>query len=122
MRRKTPKILFFLADGVPTDAELDAGEKCGFGVVFRNSQYVPVEGALEACDGVAGNVPPRYAEAFPVERDGVFYPADVANEAPVAPVSDEQAPANTKAPVAASKAPEAAPVPPATPPVWKANA
>ncbi len=63
--RKWPRILFFILGALPTAEEVGEAEALGFNVVFRNALLVPAEGALEACDGVAGEVPERYAAAFP---------------------------------------------------------
>jgi len=60
-----PKILFFIKDAVPTEAErLEASEIVG-NVVFRNAS-IKTE-FPEACDGVAGAVPDLYKQVEVVE-------------------------------------------------------
>ena len=65
---KTNRILYFIADMAPTDAERAAAGRLGTNFVFRNASYVDKEsaGQLEKCIGVAGCVPDVYAAAFPV--------------------------------------------------------
>lgn len=63
------KVIFFIADLQPTDAEMAAAGEIGPGVVFRNAMYVPENpspGSIEVCDFVAGdNIPKPYADRFP---------------------------------------------------------
>lgn len=65
---KRPFILWFLT-GPTTTQEDEAGANLlrgeGADVQYRNGAWVPNDGALEACDGVAGKVPARYAKEFP---------------------------------------------------------
>jgi hypothetical protein len=68
---KFPKIIYFIQDGVPTDAETKDAYRYGGGVVFRNARFVPAAGCLEKCEGVAGSVPDRYAAAFPVAQEAL---------------------------------------------------
>lgn len=59
-----PRVLYFTAGMVPTDAEVEEVQKCGNNVGVRNSQHVPDEpnpGQIEKCDYVAGTVPKAYA-------------------------------------------------------------
>ena len=68
---KPAKILYFV-DGVsPTPEDFEAASKMQAQVVFRNTRAVPPEGALEECDGVAGKVPPTYAEAYPEADEAI---------------------------------------------------
>lgn len=67
--RKFPRILFFVAATMPTDEDFIAAEKLGPNVSFRNASMIPEEGALEHCDGVAGQVPERYGEAYPTAEE-----------------------------------------------------
>jgi hypothetical protein len=67
--RKFPRILFFVAATMPTDEDFIAAEKLGPNVAFRNASMIPEEGALEHCDGVAGQIPTRYAEAYPTAEE-----------------------------------------------------
>lgn len=63
------KVIFFIADFQPTDADMSAAGEIGPGVVFRNAMYVPENpspGSIEVCDFVAGdNIPKPYADRFP---------------------------------------------------------
>lgn len=67
--KKYPVILFFIASVMPTAEDFEAAEQLGPNVKFRNASFVPAEGCLEKCDGVAGAVPERYAEAYPSAED-----------------------------------------------------
>lgn len=69
--RKYPRILFFVASVMPTAEDFAAAERLGPNVAFRNASAVPNDGALEQCDGVAGQVPARYAEKFPTAEDAI---------------------------------------------------
>lgn len=70
---KPVRILFFIAGVVPTAEEQQAAaELNGAQVVFRNASAVPAEKhSLEICDGVAGEVPDLYAEAFPDAAEAI---------------------------------------------------
>lgn len=61
---KLPRILYFINNVNPTDDEVEAAAKIRGNVSFRNARNIPEDGALEACDGVAGEVPTRYAKKF----------------------------------------------------------
>lgn len=102
---KPAKILYFV-DGVsPTPEDFEAASKMQAQVVFRNARAVPPEGALEECDGVAGKVPPTYAEAYPEADEAIE--AHAAKLAKLAKkVGDSPAP---KAPAKPANAPAAAP-------------
>lgn len=123
---KPAKILYFV-DGVsPTPEDFEAASKMQAQVVFRNARAVPPEGALEECDGVAGKVPPTYAEAYPEADEAIK--AHAAKLAKLAKkVGDSPAP---KAPVKPANAPAAAtkaqapaqPAKPASAPAWTPNA
>lgn len=123
---KPAKILYFV-DGVsPTPEDFEAASKMQAQVVFRNARAVPPEGALEECDGVAGEVPPTYAEAYPEADEAVK--AHAAKLAKLAKkVGDSPAP---KAPAKPANAPAAAtkpqapaqPAKPAAAPAWTPNA
>lgn len=66
MLGKYPRILFFVKATVPTlEQQLAAERLAPCRVSFRNANHVPDEGSLEACDGVFGDVPKRYADAYP---------------------------------------------------------
>jgi hypothetical protein len=69
--RKWPRILFFINGSIPSEEEVAEAESLGFNVTFRNALFVAAEGALEACDGVAGDVPERYAAKYPSAEEVV---------------------------------------------------
>ena len=69
---KIAKILFFIDGPMPSEKDYEEAEKIGGArVVFRNGLAVPADGALEECDGVAGNVPERYKEAYPDAKTAI---------------------------------------------------
>ena len=123
---KPAKILFFVDGVAPTPEDYEAASKLTAQVVFRNARAVPSEGALEECDGVAGKVPPTYAEAYPEADEAIK--AHAAKLAKLAKkVGDSPAP---KAPAKPANAPAAAtkaqapaqPAKPAGAPAWTPNA
>ena len=123
---KPAKILYFVDGVAPTPEDYEAASKLTAQVVFRNARAVPSEGALEECDGVAGKVPPTYAEAYPEADEAVK--AHAAKLAALAKkVGDSPAP---KAPAKPANAPAAAtkpqapaqPAKPAAAPAWTPNA
>jgi hypothetical protein len=57
------RILYFVADSNPTEAELTDAARYGTRM-FRNVQYDSPEQGFEECDGVAGCAPQRYVEKF----------------------------------------------------------
>lgn len=60
------KILYFIEGPLPTSEDYAAALELRANVVFRNALAVPEENSsLEPCDGVAGEVPPAYAKAYP---------------------------------------------------------
>ena len=123
---KPAKILFFVDGVAPTPEDYEAASKLTAQVVFRNARAVPSEGALEECDGVAGKVPPTYAEAYPEADEAIkAHAAKLAalakkvgdSPAPKAPAK----PANAPAAAAKGQAP-AQPAKPAAAPAWTPNA
>jgi len=63
---KPAKILYFVDGSAPTPEDFQAAAELNATVVFRNARAVPSEAhSLEICDGVAGKVPPIYAEKYP---------------------------------------------------------
>lgn len=58
---KTPKILFFVDGMAPSSEDMAEAAEITGQVCFRNARAIASEGSLEACDGVAGKVPPQYA-------------------------------------------------------------
>ena len=134
--RKFPRILFFIASTIATDDESDEAMELGPNVAFRNASLVSTEGTLEACDGVAGMVPKRYADALPTAREAIeaWTTAEMQRRSrraaglPPAPEADDAAANAGKATPAASKpgpkgsAPVKDPTPaPAAAAGWKAN-
>lgn len=120
------KILYFIEDMVPTQADVAAIEALGQGVVIRNATYVdenPVEGQIEKCDAVAGHAPKPYRERFkyigeePAKTELVKTedtpppappaPAPVAENTPpvITPTASEPAAGVPAAPAAAPAAP-----------------
>lgn len=81
MQKKYPKIIFFIKGSVPKPEDAEAAEKLGFNVVFRNALFVDDGGAPEACDGVAGAIPAKYAD-FPKAEDALasFFEARAKSE------------------------------------------
>lgn len=69
MPRLYPKVLFFITGTTPKQAQVEEAATYGPGVQFRNAVYVSDDGALEAADAVAGDVPKRYADALPNAKD-----------------------------------------------------
>jgi len=69
---KLPRILFFVNGTTPTlEQQLEAEKLAPCRVSFRNALLVSDEGALETCDGVAGEVPARYKEKYPTVRKAI---------------------------------------------------
>jgi len=129
--------LFFIASAIATDAESDEAMELGPNVAFRNATLVSTEGALEVCDGVAGIVPQRYADARPTAREAIeaWQVGEMERRSrraaglPPVPEPEEAAADAGKATPAASKpgpkgsAPVKDPTPaPAAAAGWKANA
>lgn len=74
---KPAKILFFVDGPAPSPEDYAAAAEMSATVNFRNARAVPSEPhALEICDGVAGAVPPLYAERFPTAEEAIAKKAD----------------------------------------------
>ena len=58
-------VLFFVRGMVPTQEQRDEANTYGPNCSFRNLLYVSDEATLEECVAVAGEVPARYAAAYP---------------------------------------------------------
>lgn len=58
--KRYPRILYFIKGVMPSAEAQEVAEEYGPNVAFRNANFVPSSGALEACDGVAGDVPETY--------------------------------------------------------------
>lgn len=124
---KPAKILFFVDGPAPTPEDYAEASELNGTVVFRNARAVPSEAhSLEICDGVAGKVPPIYAEKYPEAAEAIKKKAAELKEltskvgdspAPKAPAK----PANAPATAAKAQAP-AQPAKPASAPAWTPNA
>lgn len=130
---KPARILFFIVGAMPTADDYEAAEAIGANVSFRNASAVPPDGALEECDGVAGAVPARYAEAFKPAAEAVEafkaaaaakrkasgdVPAPVSVGSAPAPAGDANAPADKVQAPAAGNAPTAPAGTAAAPKAW----
>lgn len=112
---KRAKILFFVDGMAPTAADFAEASEMAAQICFRNARAVSADSTVEACDGVAGCVPPLYAE-LPAAADAIKAFSDAA-KAEAAKLGEKPAPARKTAPAAAQKAaPAAAPKP------WTPNA
>ena len=125
---KPAKILFFVQGVAPTAEDFEAASKLTAQVVFRNAQAVPAEGALEECDGVAGAIPPTYAE-LPTAEEAIKTVSEklaalakkVGDEpAPKAPAKPAGTPAAAAKTAQATQAPASA-AKPASAPAWTPN-
>lgn len=85
--KKFPRILFFISGSLPTEEQFVSAESYGPNVSFRNGLLVPADGTLEVCDGVAGSVPDRYADAYPSAEEAIKAYKE-AREARLAAVGD----------------------------------
>lgn len=70
---RLPVILYFINGMAPTEAQAEEAAGLKANVRFRNALLVDNAGAeaLEECDGVMGDVPPRYQRAFGSAPDDV---------------------------------------------------
>lgn len=69
---KPAKILYFIDGPAPSAANFMEAAELSANVVFRNARAVPSEAhSLEICDGVAGKVPPIYANRFPPAAEAI---------------------------------------------------
>lgn len=104
---KLAKILYFVEGPGPTADQLAEALEMSATVMFRNALAVPSEPhSLELCDGVAGIVPPLYAERFPSAEVAISVKAGEL-KALSDRVGDEAAPKLTAAQVKAAKKAEA---------------
>lgn len=103
---KPAKILYFIDGHAPTPEDMKAAAKLSATVVFRNAQRVPSEAhAIEHADGVAGNVPKIYADAYPPAEDAIKAKADALEEL-------SKKVGDSKAPKASKKSEQPAPAAP----------
>lgn len=103
---KALKILYFVRGAAPSPAQLAEAGALNANVCFRNALAISNEAALEACDGVAGDVPPVYSAKFPNAKAALEARAKKL-AALSAKVGDEPAPKKGDAPAKGAK--EAAP-------------
>lgn len=70
---RIPFVLFFHRGMNPTDEHMAAASAIGARIGYRNADQVGATAmsALEECDGVAGDVPDRYAAAFPSAQTAI---------------------------------------------------
>ncbi len=68
--KRYPRILFFIKGVMPSAEAMEVAEKYGPNVAFRNANFVPSSGAIEKCDGVAGEVPETYKKC-PTAEDAL---------------------------------------------------
>lgn len=115
---KLAKILFFIEGASPTAEQFKEAINMKATVNFRNALHVPAEGCLEPCDGVAGEIPSRYAETYPTAEEAIQIKEDEL-EALTSLAGDEKAP-KVKAKSKAKDEPKAE-IKPDAPEVWKAN-
>lgn len=127
MFKKYPRILYFISGTVPTKEQVREAQKFGPNTSFRNATLVSSEGALEAADGVAGDVPSRYSDYVSAEDAIAAYEAELAQPELDFEGEGDGAPKQAETPVpAATPAPKAS-APAATPKpaakvVWTPNA
>ena len=115
------KILFFIADMIPSLEESEAAAKLDANVHFRNASRVPSTGNLEICDGVAGVVPASYANAFESAENAIQRRAEALKQAMEKHGETPAPKTNSKAkPVMASGKPTIE-TPSGTLPVWNAQ-
>lgn len=122
--RKFPRILFFIAATMPTAEDFDAADEMGPNVSFRNASMVSTEGALENCDGVAGQVPQRYADKFLSAREAIeaWQTVEMKRRADRAAGKAEEAEPEPVKPAAPAKVQGAGkPVPKPNAATWQAN-
>lgn len=85
MARVAKRVLFWIDGPAPTPKDItDAEAIPGFAnIQFRNAQHVPVDGALEDFDELAGDhIPQRYADQL-AARLTIDQPAVALTSAPV---------------------------------------
>ncbi|QBZ71725.1 hypothetical protein [Pseudomonas phage KP1] len=94
---KPARILYFVNGPAPSPEDYQAASDLNANVVFRNALAVPGEPhCLEMCDGVAGEVPPLYSEAYPDAEEAIAKKSEEL-KALSARVGDEPAPRLTAA-------------------------
>lgn len=100
---KLAKILYFVSGPAPSAAQLAEALEMNANVMFRNATAVPAEQhSIELCDGVAGDVPPLYANAYPDYEDAIAAKTSEL-KALSDKVGDEAAPKLTAQQIAAAK-------------------
>ena len=66
--RKQPRILFFVKGSLPSKEAYDIADEFGVNVAFRNASVIRDGACIEACDGVAGEVPESYSHIRPAKE------------------------------------------------------
>lgn len=84
MIKKHPRIIYFIKGAAPTADDLAGALKLGANVVFRNVQFIGQPNCLEACAGVAGAVPPAYANCADGAEVIAEFNASIGVDAPAA--------------------------------------
>ena len=93
----TAKILYFIAGPVPTKKDYEGAKALSGKVVFRNASAVPnYPHALEACDGVAGAIPPAYEVSYPSAQQAMATKAEEADRLLASDVSPPKKKAGKK--------------------------
>lgn len=68
------RVIFFICDCAPSKEELaecESLERPKRHIVYRNAKYIGPKDSLEACDAVAGCVPPSYSHLPVATADGI---------------------------------------------------
>lgn len=115
---KQPRVIYFSKGMVPTEDEIKEAQRCGNNVVVRNASLVEPKlnpGQIEACEYVAGVVPPAYAAKYPS--------LDLSNPEGPATIVPLTAPpsAAPAAPADPASVGTEGTTPAAAPPAWKPN-
>lgn len=131
--KKYPRIIFFIAGSNPTPEEIEAAELLGMNVTLRNASLVSATGCMEACDGVAGAVPARYAKECNAAEDVLLEFQKTRPSKPATPVKEtasqkkkrekaEKAAAELVAATAETGSEDKQPEAPTQPPGWAPQA
>lgn len=104
-KKNARRTLFFIKGVSPTEEQQAEAEEIRGIVCFRNALKYREEDALEDFDDVAGDVPPRYADAAALKAaaaEGAPVPPKAATTAPAAPQKTAGAAAKPTGAAAAS--------------------
>lgn len=120
--KKAPKVLYFIRGSMPTEEQVEEAESFGIPVSYRNVEFYEEGMTLEECEGVAGDVPEAYAEAYPTAEKAIADYKAGKKAASKKADADPKATAKPAAkPAAASPAPAAAPAAGNGAPGWQAG-